>query len=117
MSLVTVAGSMSPVKGTVKRGCVEKPSSVFSTSTSAQSLGRTAQSGLGSATRRSVMLLPSKTVKRLLGERRAGGVGRVEAHADAAVGQDGRAGERKRNGCELAARKGERHAGVSLGCP
>jgi len=45
---------MSPVKGTVIRGCVEKPSSVLMTSMSWQSLTRTAQSGRGKATRRKV---------------------------------------------------------------
>jgi len=52
--LLTVDGSMSPVKGTVIRGCVEKPSSVLMTSMSWQSLTRTAQSGRGKATRRKV---------------------------------------------------------------
>ena len=67
MLLFTVAGSMSPVNGTVRRGCVEKPSSVLITSMSAQSLGRTAQSGLGSWTRRKVLFDQSRTVKRSLG--------------------------------------------------
>jgi hypothetical protein len=62
VSLLTVAGSMSPVNGTVIRGCVEKPSSPLMTSMSWQSLTRTAQSGLGSWTRRSVFWVPSNTV-------------------------------------------------------
>ena len=62
MSLLTVLGSMSPVNGTVMRGCVEKPSSVLMTSMSWQSVTRTAQSGLGSRTRRSVFCEPSNTV-------------------------------------------------------
>ncbi len=67
MLLLTLAGSMSPVKGTVKRGWVEKPSSVLRMSMSSQSLGRTAQSGLGRLTRLKVLLLQSRTVKRSLG--------------------------------------------------
>ena len=66
--LLTVLGSMAPLKGTVMRGWVEKPSSVLSRSMSAQSLGRAVQSGLGSFTRRSVFCVKSNTVYRLLGK-------------------------------------------------
>ncbi len=62
VSLLTVARSMSPVKGTLMRGCVENPSSVLITSMSWQSLTRTAQSGFGRLTRRSVFCVPSNTV-------------------------------------------------------
>jgi hypothetical protein len=45
--LLTVDTSMSPEKGMDGRGCRLNPSSVLMTSMSAQSDGRTAQSGLG----------------------------------------------------------------------
>jgi hypothetical protein len=52
------------------------PSSVLSTSMSAQSDGRTAQSGFGSWTRRPVLCDQSKVVQRLLGNGPASGLDR-----------------------------------------
>ena len=65
--LLTLAGSIGPVNGIEIRGCRLKPSSVFSTSMSAQSDGRTPQSGFGSLTRRPVSCDQSNVVQRLLG--------------------------------------------------
>ena len=65
--LLTVAGSMSPVNGTVIRGCVEKPSSVLITSMSGTVADAHAAVGLGQVTRRKVLLVQSNTVKRSLG--------------------------------------------------
>ena len=65
--LLTLAGSIGPVNGIEIRGCRLKPSSVLRTSMSAQSDGRTAQSGFGRLTRRPVFCDQSNVVQRLLG--------------------------------------------------
>ena len=61
-SLVALAGSIAPLKGIEIRGCTLKPSSSFRTSTSRQSEGKTAQFGLGSATRSPVSCVASGSV-------------------------------------------------------
>src|SRR5262249_40198555 len=66
LTLVTLIG---PENGIETRGWRLKPSSVLMTSMSAQSEGRTAQSGLGRLTRSPVLLSWSNTVKRSLGNR------------------------------------------------
>src|SRR5258706_8069578 len=58
---------MSPVNGTVMRGCVLKPSSVLITSMSAQSETCTTQFGFGKLTRRNVFWAQSTCVKVSLG--------------------------------------------------
>ncbi len=68
LSLVAVARSIGPENGTEIRGWMLKPSSVLSTSMSAQSEGRTAQFGFASATRTPVIWLSSGVVWRLLGK-------------------------------------------------
>jgi hypothetical protein len=65
--LLTVDTSIGPENGMDRRGWRLKPSSVLMTSISAQSDGRTAQSGLGSFTRTPVFWSWSSTVKRSLG--------------------------------------------------
>ena len=66
--LLTLAGSIAPVNGIEIRGCTLKPSSVLRTSMSAQSDGRTAQSGFGRLTRSPVFCDQSNVVQRLLGK-------------------------------------------------
>ncbi len=56
-----------PLKGIDTRGCKLKPSSVLSTSMSAQSLGRVTHDGFGRLTRTPVRWLGSANVKRSLG--------------------------------------------------
>ena len=58
---------MGPVKAIEMRGCALKPSSVLRTSTSAQALGRVAQSRFGRFSRIPVRWLGSSTVKMSLG--------------------------------------------------
>ena len=65
--LSTLDGSIGPVNGIEIRGCMLKPSSVLRTSMSAQSDGRTAQSGFGRLTRRPVFCDQSNVVQLLLG--------------------------------------------------
>jgi len=67
LELFTVATLIAPENGMDTRGCKLKPSSVLSTSMSAQSEGRTRQSGLGRRTRTPVLWLGSSTVKRSVG--------------------------------------------------
>ena len=61
VELETVERSIGPENGTETRGWMLKPSSVLSTSASAQSVGRAAQSGLGRFTRRPVACVASST--------------------------------------------------------
>ena len=65
--LETVVGSIGPENGIVMRGWMLKPSSVFSTASSAQSDGRAVQDGNGRFTRRPVNCEWSRTVSRLVG--------------------------------------------------
>ena len=74
--LETLFGSIAPVKGIEIRGWTLKPSSVFSTSMSAQSDGRTAQSGFGRLTRTPVGCDQSGAVQRSLGYGLPAGVDR-----------------------------------------
>src|SRR2546425_70162 len=71
--LLTDAGSIGPVKGMEMRGWRLKPSSVLSTSMSAQSLGNVAQFGLGRLTRTPVRWVRSRTVNTSLGNGRPDG--------------------------------------------
>src|SRR3990172_1206188 len=67
VSEVTDDGSIASLNGTAIRGWRLNPSSVLRTSMSWQSEGRTVQSGLGSATRTSVIWDRSRTVHKSLG--------------------------------------------------
>src|SRR2546422_2034457 len=71
--LLTDAGSIGPVKGMEMRGWRLKPSSVLSTSMSAQSLRNVAQFGLGRLTRTPVRWVRSRTVNTSLGNGRPDG--------------------------------------------
>ncbi len=90
LELSTLAGSIGPVNGIEIRGCRLKPSSVLSTSMSAQSDGRTAQSGFGRSTRRPVFCEKSKSVQRLLGNGAPSGLDRSKrGETPAACASDG----------------------------
>jgi hypothetical protein len=65
VELETVEMSIGPLNGIEMRGWMLNPPSSFNTSTSAQSLGRTAQSGFGRLTRRPVACVRSLSVCRL----------------------------------------------------
>src|SRR5207244_13651851 len=86
--LFTVATSMAPENDTEMRGCRLKPSSVLSTSMSAQSFGRAAQFGLGRATRTPELWLGSATVNTSL----ANGPPDSEARSKPALTPAARAG-------------------------
>ena len=62
VELVAVERSIGPENGTEIRGWMLNPSSVLSTSISAQSDGRTAQSGFARSTRRPVACVASSDV-------------------------------------------------------
>jgi hypothetical protein len=74
--LETLLGSIAPVNGIEIRGWTLKPSSVLRTSMSAQSDGRTAQSGFGRSTRSPVGCVQSIAAQRLLGNGPPSGVDR-----------------------------------------
>src|SRR5438105_8801878 len=75
--LLTEPGSIGPLNGIDIRGWALKPSSMFNTSMSAQSLGRTAQSGFGRLIRIPVLWLGSTTVNTSLGNGPPAGVSRL----------------------------------------
>jgi len=93
VELDTVERSIGPENGTEIRGWTLKPSSVFSTSMSAQSVGRTAQFGLARSTRRPVACVASSTVYRLLGN---AWPAVVAASADAGNASEAKATRRRR---------------------
>src|SRR5205814_8129013 len=83
--LLTEPGSIGPLNGIDIRGWALKPSSMFNTSMSAQSLGRTAASGFGRLIRIPVLWLGSTRVNTSLGNGRPAGGARLKGWVRAAV--------------------------------